>query len=152
MPFVSEFISSDDVEKYGLRKIDEDYVVGGTNARDWVIDRGRDSYLRNVAHGGGAEPDIRNRTTWSFQWRGFLLTLRIDLLESGGERRGAGWSRWSLIWVNGGEGLPAELKPFQGEFLSDLTEALTAHKGFGGAYSKHTEYTAEVALSEGCTL
>lgn len=62
--------------------------MGGTNARDWVIDRDRDSYLRNVAHGGGAEPELRSRTIWSFQWRGSLLTLRLDLLESGGERRG----------------------------------------------------------------
>lgn len=152
MPFASEFISNDDVEKFGLRKIDEAHVVGGTNARDWAIDRDRGSYLRNVAHGGGAEPELRNRTTWSFLWRGSLLTLRLDLLESGGERRGAGWSRWNLVWVNWGEGLPSELKPFRDEFLRDLTEALSAHHGFGGAYSKHAEYKAEVSVSEGCIL
>lgn len=152
MPFTSEFISTTDVENYGLRKIDEAQVVGGTHARDWAIDRDRDSYLRNIAHGGGAEPELRNRTTWSFRWHGYLLTLCLDLLESGGERRGAGWSRWNLVWVNGGEGLPAELKPFREEFLNDLTEALSAHHGFGGAYSKHTEYKAEVDVSEGCTL
>jgi hypothetical protein len=152
VPFVSEFISKDDVEKYGLENIDAAHVVGGTNARDWVIDRDRDSYLRNVAHGGGAEPELRSRTTWSFQWRGSLLTLRLDLLESGGERNGAGWSRWNLVWVNGGEGLPAELKSVRDEFLDDLITALTTHHGFGGAYSKHTEYKVEVEVSEGCIL
>lgn len=152
MPFVSEFISKDDVEKYGLQKIDAAQVVGGTNARDWVIDLNRDSYLRNVAHGGGAEPELRSRTTWSFRWCGSLLTLRLDLLESGGERRGAGWSRWSLVWVNEGEGLPVELKPFRDDFLDDLIAALSAHHGFGGAYSKHNEYKVEVEVSEGCIL
>lgn len=152
MPFVSEFISKDDVEKFGLQKIDEAYTVGGTHARDWVIDRDRDSYLRNVAHGGGAEPELRSRTTWTFLWRGHLLSLRLDLLESGGERGGAGWSRWNLVWVNEGDGLPIELKSFRDEFLDDLIAALSAHHGFGGAYSKHTEYKAEVEVSEGCFL
>jgi hypothetical protein len=152
VPFVSEFISNDDVEKFGLQQIDGANVVGGTNARDWVIDRDRDSYLRNVAHGGGAEPELRDRTAWSFRWRGALLTLRLDLVKSGSERRGAGWSRWNLIWVNGGEGLPVELKPFRDEFLDDLIAALSAHHGFGGAYSKHTQYQAEVEASEGCVL
>jgi hypothetical protein len=152
MPFVSEFISKEDVENYGLRAIDEKFVVGGTSARDWAIDRARDFYLRNVAHGGGSEQEIRNQTKWSFFWHGELLTLRLDLLESGGERRGAGWSRWRLMWINGGEGLPIALKPLDKEFLDDVRAALTAHKGFGGAFSKHTDYSAEIEVSEGCVL
>lgn len=126
--------------------------MGGTNARDWAIDRQNDSYLRNVAHGGGAEPEIRNRTIWSFLWRGFLLTLRLDLVESGGEKGEEGWSRWSLVWIDDGIGLHREVKPFDQEFVNDLTDALTAHKGFGGAYSKHYSYRAEVEISRGCPL
>jgi hypothetical protein len=152
MPFVSEFISANEVEQYELRAIDEKFVVGGTNARDWAIDRDRGYYLRNVAHGAGAEQEVRNQTKWSFYWKGELLTLRLDLLESGGERRGAGWSRWTLVWVNGGDGLPAHLRPSTDEFLSDLRAALTAHNGFGGAFSKHTDYRAEIDVSEGCAL
>ena len=60
MPFINEFISEADVDKYGLKAIDEKVIVGGTRARDWTIDRERGIYLRNVAIGGGNEPEIRN--------------------------------------------------------------------------------------------
>lgn len=53
MAFVSEFISPDDVARYDILSIDRKFLIGGTNARDWVIDREREIYLRNVAHGGG---------------------------------------------------------------------------------------------------
>ncbi|PPU15496.1 hypothetical protein [Xanthomonas arboricola] len=152
MAFVSEFISPDDVARYDILSIDRKFLIGGTNARDWVIDREREIYLRNVAHGGGSEPEIRNQTQWTFYWRGELLTLRLDMLESGGERKGAGWSRWMLIWINGGKGLPDHLKSDAPQFVEDLGVALTAHKGFGGIHSKYTDYNAKIEISEGCVI
>lgn len=150
MAFVSEFISSDDIARYDILSIDSKFLVGGTRARDWVIDRDREIYLRNVAHGGGGESEIRNQTQWTFYWRGELLTLRIDMLESGGGRNGAGWSRWMLIWINGGKGLPAHLNSDVPQFIEDLGLALTAHKGFGGVHSRYIDYDAQVEISEGC--
>ncbi|MEA9562694.1 MULTISPECIES: hypothetical protein [unclassified Xanthomonas] len=152
MVFVSEFISPDDVARYDILSIDRKFLIGGTNARDWVIDREREIYLRNVAHGGGSEPEICNQTHWTFYWRGELLTLRLDMLESGGERKGAGWSRWMLIWINGGKGLPAHLKSEASQIIEDLGVALTAHKGFGGVHSNYIDYNAEIEISEGCAI
>ena len=44
MAFVNEFISAEDVAKYGLKAIDEQFKSNGTNSRDWTIDRERDIY------------------------------------------------------------------------------------------------------------
>ena len=110
MPFVNEFIPEADVETYGLKEIDRHFIIGGTNARDWTIDRERDIYLRNVALGAGGEPEIRNQTKWTFYWHGDLLTLRLDLLDGKGGRGEPGWSHWKLVRLNGSSGLPAHLE------------------------------------------
>ncbi|WP_372390344.1 hypothetical protein ACCQ05_11595 [Xanthomonas sp. NCPPB 3582] len=139
MPFVNEFIPAPDVVKYNLEGIDRDFVVGGTNARDWTIDRDRDLYLRNVANGGGTEIEVRNQTKFSFYWHGELLTLRLDLVDGGGTRGQSGWSHWRLMWINGGDGLPEHLKDDKDQFIADLKEALLAYKDFG-VHSRNTEY------------
>ena len=151
MAFVNEFIPPEDVEKYGIKAIDEKFVVGRTRARDWTIDRDRDIYLRNVAMGAGADPDFRNQTTWTFYWHGDLLYLRLDLLEGRGERGGPGWSHWKLIRINGSNGLPAHLKSDGAEILEDLTEAMNAYRDFG-VYSSSTDYSVTLDIGEECQL
>ena len=151
MGFVNEYISKEDVEKYGLKEIDKHFIVGGTNARDWTVDRERDIYLRNVANGGGAEPEIRNQTKWTFFWHGVPLTLRLDLLTGGGGRGEPGWSHWRLVWVSGGDGLPAHLKSHKEIFLQDLKEALLAYKD-GGVFSSCTSYEVVLDVTAGCSL
>jgi len=81
-------IPESDVAGYGL-EVDKTFVIGVTRARYWMIDRERGMYQRNVAHGGGAEPELRNRTIWTFYWPGELLTLRLDLVDGRGEWHGA---------------------------------------------------------------
>lgn len=152
MAFVLEEIAESEVVKFGLAEIDKRFLFGGTCARSWVIDRERDIYLRNVANGGGGEPELSNRTFWTFYWRGELLVLRLDIIDGGGEIYAAGWSRWSLIWINGGEGLPPHLKPAGARIIEELRVALTAHKGYGGVDSTYTEYRATVEVSAGCLL
>lgn len=151
MAFVNEFISPDDIEKYNLEKIDETFVVGGTRARDWTIDRERDIYLRNVAVGSGPDPDERNQTKWTFYWKGTALTLRLDLLDGYGAPGEPGWSHWKLVWLNGNEGLPAHLRPHAEQILQDLREALLTYKDFG-VYSTNTEYQITFEVAEGCTV
>jgi hypothetical protein len=152
MSFVNEFISADDVEKYGLKAIDEKFIVGGTNSRQWTIDRDRGIYLRNVARGGGAEPEIRNQTKWSFFWGDELLTLRLDLIDGGGETGGMGWSQWKLVRVNGSEGLPESLKGMRGDFLESLKEALITYRS-AGAYSRDwSSYQVQIEIDGGCVL
>lgn len=151
MAFVNEFIPPEDVEKYHLAEIDKRFVVGGTNARDWTIDRERDIYLRNVANGGGGDPDIRNQTTWTLYWRGDLLVLRLDLLDGHGGRGEPGWSHWLLVRLRGSSGLPAHLKAQKEQILDILKEALVAYKDFG-VYSTNTDYSVTLDIAEGCTL
>ncbi|QHG87714.1 hypothetical protein ACCQ13_13330 [Xanthomonas sp. NCPPB 1638] len=151
MPFLNEFIPESDVVKYNLEAIDRDFVVGGTNARDWTIDRDRNMYLRNVANGAGAEIEIRNQTKFSFHWHGEILTLRLDLIGGGGARDQSGWSHWRLMWINDGKGLPAHLKVDKGQFIADLQDALLAYKDFG-VHSRNTGYHVVFEVDEGCSV
>ena len=147
MAFVNEYISDEDFKKYGLAEIDKKFIVGGTNARDWTIDRERGIYLRNVAMGGGNEPEIFNQTTWTFYWHDEPITLRLDLIGGRGGRGEPGWSHWKLVWVRGGHGLPQHLKPYKAEFLHDLKEALLAYKDFG-VFSVNTDYEITLDIGE----
>jgi hypothetical protein len=152
MPFINEFIPAEDVEKYCLKAIDQKFIVGGTNSRQWTIDRERNIYLRNVARGGGAEPEIRNQTKWSFFWCGELLTLRLDSITGGGGRGEPGWSHWKLVMVNGSYGLPTHLKAKKDEFLVDLKEALTAYQGAGVYSTTYTSYSVVLEVDVECVL
>ena len=131
------------MEKYQIKEIDKNFVVGGTSARTWTRDRDLDIYLRNVANG---REDISFRTTWTFFWSGTPYTLRLDLLSSTGRPNGPGSSRWGLIWVNGQEcpnGIPANSRAF----LNDLHAALLAYKD-GGVFSQTTDYSVELISGE----
>jgi hypothetical protein len=143
MGFVNEYIPAGDVEKYGLDEIDRRFVVGGTGARDWTIDRERDIYLRNVANG---REDTRNRTTWSFWRNGELLTLRLDMLDFQGQPGGEGYTRWRLVGVDGADASGAGSDEDRTGMLSDLREALLAYKD-GGVFAACTSY--DIDLDEG---
>lgn len=152
MSFVNEFISAEDVDRAGLKAIDDKVYVGRTRARDWTIDRERNIYLRNIASGGGGDPDIRNRTEWNFFWHGELLYLRLDLISGGQEADGSGWSQWKLVWLNGSNGLPAHLKNKKKDVLADLKEALTAYRSFGIYSREWPGYRVILEVDEGCVI
>ena len=150
MGFVNEFITEEDVQKYQLAEIDKRFVVGGTNARDWTIDRERDIYLRNVAVGGHTDPEIRNQTKWTLYWHGTLLVLGLDGMGSGGKSGEPGWSHWKLVWLCGRSGLPAHLMAQKVQVLETLKEA--AHRG-GGVYSaNYSSYDVRLDIAEECVL
>ena len=152
MGFVNEFVSEEDVEKYRLVEIDKQFVVGGTNSRQWTIDRVRDIYLRKVAVGGHTDPEIRNQTKWTLYWRGTLLALGLDGMGSGGKSGEPGWSHWKLVWLCGSSGLPVHLKTQKAEILETLKEALTTYKG-GGVYSAtYSSYDVTLDIAEECVL
>ena len=131
--FVNEHISTSDVIKYNIEEIDKSYVIGGTSARDWTIDRDRDIYLRQVAN--GREENL-GRSTWTFYWKGDLI--RVDTL---------------ILSTSGGPGLPSSSHkrirnidiPFhlfdqRAEIMLDLREALLAYRD-GGIYAKSSSYS-----------
>ncbi|MBT2746632.1 MULTISPECIES: hypothetical protein [unclassified Lysobacter] len=150
MPFVNEFIPAEDVERFDLKTIDEKVYVGRTRARDWTVDRERNIYFRNIASGGGADPEIRNRTEWNFFWGGELIYLRLDLISSGEESDRVGWSQWKLMWLNGSSGLPPHLKDHKSQILADLKEALVAYRSFGVYSRDWSGYRVILEIDQGC--
>lgn len=148
MPFVNEYISPEDAEKYHLAEIDAKFI-GGNKSRDWTIDRERDIYLRNVSM--GRDEDTQHEGLWTFYWKGTPLTLRLDLLHATGKRGGAAWSHWRLVRLNGTNGLPSALKGHTQAILDDLRYALLAHKD-GGVFSKSTDFTITLDMAEECIL
>jgi hypothetical protein len=149
MAFVNEYISSQDVDKYHLEEIDERFVVGGVYARDWTIDRVRDIYLRIASRG---REDWRNQTEWTFYWKGYLLVLRLDLLDARGANGEPGWSHWRLAWLNGSQGLPADLKAEKTQILETLKEALTNYQVAGVYSANYTDYSVTLDVVEECVL
>jgi hypothetical protein len=147
--FINEFISPEDVEAYRLREIDKHFIVGGTNARDWTIDRARGTYLRNVANG---REEFRSETTWSFLWHENLFTLEMNLVEGSGGRGEPGWSHWRINRVYDGSGVPVGLENRRSEFLDDLKSALVAHGGAGIYSADYSSYEVTLNISEGCAL
>lgn len=146
MGFVNEYIPEADVEKYSIKAIDEEFVVGGTKSRQWTIDRSRDIYLRCVSRGAGGDPDIRNQMEWTLYWKGNLLTLRLDLLEGQGESGELGWSHWRLVWLKGSQGVPAHLKSQRIQILETLEEALTAYQGAGVYSAAYSSYSVTLDI------
>ena len=148
MPFVNEYITPEDAEKYHLAEIDAKFI-GGNKSRDWTIDRERDIYLRNVAM--GRDEDTKHESLWTFYWKGTPLTVRLDLLGGEGKPGDPGWSHWRLVFLNGSNGLPQALKEHRQSVLDDLKQTLLAYKD-GGVFSLNTDYFVILELAEGCVL
>lgn len=148
MPFVNEYITPEDEEKYHLAEIDADFN-GGNRSRQWTIDREHDVYLRNLAR--GREEENRHESTWTFYWRGTPLTLRLALLDAWGKAGEPGGGHWRLIFLNGSNGLPLALKGDRHAILDHLKQALMAYKD-GGVFSLKTSYSVILDLAEECVL
>lgn len=146
MTFVNEYITPEDYEKYKLKEIDDRFR--GMEAEQWTIDRERNSYLRRVHRG---REETERESTWTFFWNGVLLVLRLDLLSYRKVSENSGWSHWKLVRLNGGHGLPDELKGDQDQILTDLMEALVAYKD-SGVFSTNTLYEITLDLADWCGL
>lgn len=141
MPFVNEYVSSDDKAKYRLSEIDAKFF-GGVS-RQWTIDRERDIYLRLLSR--GSEQDSLHRQTWSLYWKGELLTLRLDVVDGAGALGQPGWTHWRLISMG------APLSVARDELLVGLREALTAYKD-GGVYAAASHYVVTLDDAQGNLL
>lgn len=135
MAFVNEYIPEADSEKYGIKEINKRFLSTGTS---WTIDRERDIYLRNVAHG---REEFRHQSTWTFYWHGELLVVKLDMVKAGGKRGEACWAHKKIRGIE----LPQHLEGKRAEILNDLREALTAYKD-GGVFATATTYTLTLDL------
>lgn len=133
MAFINEYIPPADLVKYEIEKIDKQYVVGGTSARDWTIDRERDVYLRNVAAG---REENASRLTWTLYWKGSLIRVETETIKID---RGASGQRHAHKRVRRID-IPDEVAEQRVQIVSALREALLAYKD-GGVFSTSTHYT-----------
>jgi hypothetical protein len=142
MAFVNEYISDHDRQKYGLDEIDNSPgMQAQAPARDWTIDHERNIYLRYI---GSGHEEFANRTTWHFYWSGELVVVDLLTLDSGGKPGEPCWAKKKIHRLP----LPSALSSRRDEIVSDLYEAIAAHKD-NGVFSKSTTYTLTL-VSEDC--
>ena len=82
MAFVNEYISPEDVEKYGI-KAQDDFYIKAHYEPSWTRDRERDIYLRYMGRG---REEFADEWTFVLYWRG--RQIEAVLKVSGGA---AGW-------------------------------------------------------------
>lgn len=138
MTFINEKVTEQDIEKYGLREINKQFVKGDVSYY-WTIDRDRNIYLRDMG-GNWQEPEQQH---FSFLWKGHLLRIELDR-SGGGSFGGKGNTTWKLregsarqnIW------LPDELEVQRECITEDLKDALIIFKD-NGYLSTVAEHTAQ---------
>jgi hypothetical protein len=122
MAFVNEYISPEDVEKYGIEEIDRRFFRV-TFRPDWTIDKERDVYLRFVVSG---LEEFAKKKDCVFYWKGALLMARlsqqIETAPSGERIR-----RYKLLQLELPEAVAAE----RTEIISTLKEGLVAYQSGG---------------------
>lgn len=131
MAFVNEYVSEEDIEKYGLEAIDKRYFRAHYQT-EWTRDKERDMYLRFMRDGG---EEGMWQQVFSFYWKDSLIEVGLKS-EGGGARGGKGWKKWSLRYLS----IPEILEASREQILADLKEALSTYGG-GGIDSSYSECT-----------
>lgn len=135
MAFVNEYISQEDIEKYGISEIQKYFRYRG---RDWTADHEREMYLMCVDNGMG--PDgATGEQEWIFIWHGYSLWLQIKIIDTKAARNEAGWVHYKVTTIGVYDQSKSRLFPAklldeemnnQRKIIFDnLKEALTAYKG-----------------------
>jgi hypothetical protein len=139
MAFVNEMIPSEDVEKYGLKKINKQYLIA--DYYSWTVNREKNVYLRWMRN----ERDALGISQFTFYWKGTLLPLRMKS-HGEGKRHGKGWTRWSFC-PHGDQiikklFLTPDLIPFEDQIMGDIKEAFIVYKdgGLSSTIAEHTAY------------
>jgi hypothetical protein len=124
MAFVNETVSEADIEKYGLRDINQRYHP---SLRDmtcqWTIDRERDVYVRKM---GTGREETSSHTTFTFYWKGHLFFWVLDLasIEDIDEISVTTWNLVDEKPLN----LPLSLESVREEIMADFKNALNVAK------------------------
>ncbi len=136
MAFVNEYIPEADIEKYGLKEIDDKFLATGVKSRDWTIDCERNIYLRHVASG---RDEFSMISTWTFYWKGTLLWFQREAL---GVSKGADGLRHANSRISKFT-LPEHLEAQRHEIYRDLGDAFNTYGG-GGVFSSSTDYVHDL--------
>ncbi len=138
MAFVNEYISPEDVEKYGIKALDDFYFKGHSRP-SWTRDRERDIYLRYMTSG---HEEFADEWTCVLYWRGRQIEAVLKV-SGGGKPGGDQWSHYQLLRLRTPirRSLPNELGQDEVEAKAILKEALIAYRDFG-VRSDSTNHTA----------
>jgi hypothetical protein len=141
MTFITEKISAQDIEKYGLWAIQDREYGGRGVISEWTIDRERDIYIRRIWD--TREPPID--TTYSFYWKGAVLRVEVRHHSYIGEHGGPVHATVELrslapgappIW------LPPKLESQREQITNDFKAAYVAkdisESVVPGAYTAYT--------------
>lgn len=128
MPFVNEYMSEADIERYGILEINRQFIRMDYKPH-WTRDSQRDMYLRHVARG---REEFAGRVDFTFFWQKSLYVLRLQH-SAGGVRGGDGWVSYELVTLSPE---PADTSDRE-QLLIDLKEALIAY-GAGGVFADMT--------------
>ncbi len=131
MTFVLEKVPAADMDKYGLREINE-RAGKGSLGNDWVIDRERGFYVRFLTR----DRESPHLCDFHLYWKGVCIWLRLEK-HGVGELNGPGTTTWSFWgWL-----APPDLKPEFPAMIQALKDALVLYKD-NGTYSCIAEHTA----------
>lgn len=140
MAFVNEYIPEADFKKYDFERLNKRPRKAGTAPSDaWTIDRDADVWLRKF-YTEMDHTDLQGGFTgisvWDFWWKGKLIAVTLESIETGGGVGKHCWSRKRLVALE----IPAAMEAQRAQIVKDLEAALTAYKD-GGVLSGATTYS-----------
>jgi len=131
MTFINEYTPEKDKEKYNFAELNKRSRCGGTiPSGDWTIDRANNIWIHQLyveSDHTEADGGYTGVSVWDYYWKGYLMSVRIKLLECSGKRGQDLWARKKLLDIS----LPSELEDKRDCVLKDLELALSAFKENG---------------------
>ena len=126
MGFVNEYISPEDVEKYGIKALDE-YYMKAHYKPSWTRDCERDIYLRYMCRG---IEDFADEWTFVLYWYGHQIEAVLKV-SGGGQREGVQKRHYRLVRLRTPirQSVPNALGQDEAEVKAILKEALVAFRG-----------------------
>ncbi len=87
MAFVNEYISQEDIEKYGLNKLWASYHINYDKIPDgksWTIDRDREIWLMYTAgvRDYNTDHQYTNEEIWTLYYKGTNIEVRLEYITS----------------------------------------------------------------------
>ena len=131
MVFINEYVSHEDIKKFGIEEIDKRYRKAHYKPY-WTVDCEKNSYLRHMSVG---REELCDHDFFTFYWGGYLTDVE---LRSRGEGviDGKGKKTWTLVYMK----LPEVLEDKKPEVIEDLKAALQIF-GESGVRSSTIKYT-----------
>lgn len=132
MAFTNEFISEEDLEKYGIREINLRFNKSSIMA-DWTVDHDRDIYLRKLLQG---RDEFCDQYSYHLYWKGVMIYLKVAV-QGGQTDDNIGLYDYKLLKIE----IPESVAHERDAILDAIKEALTQSSG-GGVYRTITSCKA----------